>query len=444
MQLGLKASIVLSLLFLSGCVVDDATRANHQYEQGDIAEGKSVLTRLANDGYHDAKLHLARIYSNEMNTDAAAYWYQAASEAYPYAALEYARWQINITDAEQAAMLYDQFWHRQQTQGDAITLLVALYRKHYAVFDSTELVPLIEELIADNETPLAIQYSVAVSNVSPLYSQLLQYCDKNNVDDDTRLACTKLKLINAHALNDYEKMKAIRAELLTAYQSQDMSAETINEVASIAKNRRYGLPNIPLYISLAEITGTDDPDVWYDVAKRKIQAPNGEDNDLAKLLEQANQLTEEGHQYPHLILAESYSRGIAATQSFSKAIEHWLKASEIPKAQRLLGETYVSGAMGETHQQLGINWLLSAARNGDALAYLKLAEVFKEGNGIHPDASAAGVFASLHFELTQSSKSQKMLEELTPLLPLDISDRIEAEKLASYQNIYGVSKEVTP
>ncbi|OEE86786.1 hypothetical protein A1OQ_02775 [Enterovibrio norvegicus FF-162] len=444
MQLGLKASIVLSLLFLSGCVIDDATRANYQYEQGETAEGKSVLERLADDGYHDAKLHLARIYSTEMNTDAAAYWYQAASEAYPYAALEYARWQVNIADAEQAAMLYDQLWHRQHTQGNALALLVALYRKHYTMFDSKELVPLIEKLIAEKETSLAIKYSVAVSNVSPLYSKLIQYCDENNFDDDTTFSCLKLKLINAHALNDYEKMKVIRAELLEAYQSQYMSGESINEIANIAKNRRYGVSNIPLYISLAEISGTDDPDVWYDVAKRKIQAPDGEDNDLAKLLEQANQLTEHGHQYPHLILAESYSRGIATTQSYSKAIEHWIKASEIPKAQRLLGETYVSGAMGETHQQLGINWLLSAARNGDAQAYLKLAEVFKEGNGIHPDASAAGVFASLHFELTQSQKSQQMLEELTPHLPMDISDRIEAEKLASYQNIYGVSKEVSP
>nr|WP_220457667.1 tetratricopeptide repeat protein [Vibrio marinisediminis] len=431
--MNVRTSIFSLTLVLSGCAVKDATRSVQQYEQGKLDEGKSALIQLANEGYHDAKLSLARIYANEMDKKNATHWYSESIKIYPLAELEYFKWRINNADIEQADALYSSLWLRQNAQGDAFPLLVSLYRKFYEQYDSHELVPLVNNLLQHNEID-AIRYAIDLSDVTPLYPDLINACPINSNDNLTRSRCLKLELIHALKSNDLDLMKDVRNKLLTDYDTNKLSAESISNIANIAKNKRYGAPNIPLYVSLAEIIGTDLPDIWYGVAKRKIQMQGTEESDLVIITKQANTLSNSGYTKAHLILGQMYLKGLATSQNYEKAIGQWKEAIEFPEAQRLLGETYLSGAVGEEHLEEGIKWLLNAARSGDNKAYLTLAQIFKNGNGIMPEPTTAFIFASVHFELSNSLKSKQILDELLPKIPSDLSNRIESEKTVRHLN----------
>lgn len=439
-----KHYLFATTLLASGCALDDTSRANHLSLNGDSSQGEEVLTRLANQGYHDAKLSLARLHASAGEFEQASYWYLAAADAYPSAKVEYLRMQLNHADSSEIQALYDALWQRQHAQGNTLNELVTLYRRYYDLFDSQELIPEIEALLATGDISLSLRHVVRLPNVVPLYNDFEQYCQQIPPFHDDSINCKKLQLIRAVKDNDASLMKSFREQMLSGYVSGELAAEDISSIANIAKDRRYGQPNLPLYISLAEIIGTDIPEVWYDMAKRKIQTGNHDDSSMADLIPQAEALVAAGYKNAHLILGRIYYQGISTAQSYTKAMEHWLKVSDIPEAQRLIGDTYLSGALGDSYQVQGINWLLSAARNGEDNAYLKLAQVFQNGEGIKPDVSSAGVFASLHFALTQSEKSQQILVELTPLLPPDFTDRVAREERARIQSLQGVNKDVTP
>ncbi|MGF1911722.1 hypothetical protein L4C38_20095 [Vibrio kasasachensis] len=435
------ATTILCVSLITGCVIDDVNNAQHLYKQGEKEQAQLALSRLADEGYFEAKLALARLYSdpNEASYDPekAIELYRSLSDIYPNIDQALLRLEMANASDEDLHVQHQRLWEHQRINNNALPLLVSFYRSNYLIFDANDLVPEITSLIENDETRLALRYTTRLGNVSQLYPPLLEFCEREQSTNAEN--CAKLALLQAMHTNDTQLLSEFLGDLNTQYQSKELGADQIASIASISKHRRYGEPNYPLYISIANIVGTSHPTLWYDAARVEYNSIQNDSNRINQLILEANTLAENHFLPAYIFLGNVYKNGKGVPQNNELAVQYWKQAQAIPEVQRLIGEMYVSGALGNDKLQEGVDWLLKAARNDEHLAYLELANVFKNGNGIIPNEKYTIVFSALYAEFSEIVENHSTYT-ITP----ELKTLINAERAARNAALSGVKKDMTP
>lgn len=413
MSLRLPVSL-LTLGLLSGCVIDDVNNAKQLDKQGSSNEAEMTLNRLANEGYWEAKLALAAMYADpkkgSYSPENATELYRSLLDIYPKAELGLLKLEMTRITEEEAGELYSKIWHRQNTSHDALPLLVSFYKRYYTSFDVNELAPELNKLIISGRHSMALKYASDFAPIENINKELKQYCQSAPRND--QINCYKLAVINQTSnQNDQQKLDLV-SQLEQAHSRGDVSSDDIAAIAHLAKSRRIGGPNATLYVSLAQIVGAEKPQLWFQAMSTEYRYLPKHSLRAGEIITQANVLAAQGYTPAHVLIGNAYLKGKGVQQNYRNAVEHWHQASEIPEAQRLLGETYISGKLGDQHLQTGVNWLLKAARNKQDKAYLTLSKVFEQGNGVIPNSAYSHAFLSVYNQLSANEQPANSSEDV--------------------------------
>lgn len=443
MSLRLSTSL-LACGLLSGCVIDDVNNSKHLHKQGNSSEAENALSRLANEGYLEAKLALAAIYADPReetySPENAAELYRSLLDVYPKAELGLLKLEMASIEENETGDLYRKIWHRQNTSKDALPLLISFYKRYYSSYDVNELAPELSKLVAEGNLSLALKYAANFSTIDAINTDLNQYC--LNAPQEDRLNCYKLAVINQVPNQGEQSKFAAISEIKEAYTQDDLNNQEVASLAQLARSQRYGGPNSSLFVALAQITGADNPILWYQAINIEYRYLPKESPRTQELIEQAKQLADQGYTPAHILIGKAYQKGKGVQQSYQNAVNHWHHADFIPEAQYLLGETYIKGILGKENLQVGVDWLIKAARSNQDKAYLTLSKAFKDGNGIIPNPVYSNAFLSLYHEF--SGKEQPSVLDEKTSFSAQVQQLVEREKIARIASQKNNSKDVTP
>ncbi|HUR41952.1 MAG TPA: tetratricopeptide repeat protein [Verrucomicrobiae bacterium] len=419
-------------VMLAGCVAPDLGRGKAALEAGDTETAERDLAPLAELGYEDAKLALARVYARrtdpESQKQAIALYTELLKED-PAVAVPLARMLMadggNAQTLAQAEKILDKA-HKGGDPRAAIALL-ELYSDH-PQRDTRQRSATLAAQVGKQRTPEA---EVAV---------IKWY--RRNALTDTKFAAELIKRCE----NAKDRLPECYVDLARHYRASGNDKE-VRELAKNAQGRfSVGVLPSPVLEKLAwslvseDIPGTAYPDLAQPMLKTAAETSDVARVRLARLLIENPHLDPEGK--PELLLLKAAERGSAeaslvlgrmyldgklAAADPVKALKYLEQAAAAePAAHYHLGRIYKRGYLGKSDPVLAARYYLTAARSGYARADQALAQLFSDNRGVRPNLANAYVFASIAAE-AKTPEGALMLKQIRALMkPGDLQ---EAERL---------------
>lgn len=422
---------------LAGCALPDLQRGEEALKAGDPQQAERDFKPLAELGYSDARLQLARVYAQSGDPKSlkqAEALYRSLLAEDPEVAVPLAK-----------LLMQD---------GTASTLrqAEALLREADQRGDERALVPLIEllsdypDLDPKNTAPKLLARAAKREDLEA-ETAVIRWLRRRSPNDD-KLAqelvrrCSKAR----------DRVPDCYVELARHYRS----AGALQELEKVieAASRRFnsgGLPQ-PVLEKLGwtlvsdDLPGLPHPEAALPMLQRAAQTSALAQVRLARLLieyphldpdarpdELLTSAAQQGHPEAALALGRLYINGRSVPADPAKAERFLQQASDsLPAAHYYLGRMYKRGELGWTDPVRAAQHLLTAARGGYARADRELARLFSDNRGVRVNPVNAYVFARLAAD-NGVPESAELLRQLTANLgprPLREAQRLLQMELA--------------
>lgn len=422
-------SLVLISLMLTSCgAIQDVGVASSQLVSDEQAAGLKTLKDLANKGYVDAQERLAAYYSDRLDEEGIAeakYWFSKLEGRSEKSALLYARWLANLSMAypKYRAEAHRALLQRQEQYKDVTVELVRFYME--------------TNIVSKQELPARLKS--VLSNVSLSDRDHLRVIDAIEMGEFSRARVERL----CAELTQQTALYCLRIEARHYMRAANASAENIT--SDIVNAYAQGLIREPQLVSIIGIFMNHkweliQPAVAYDIVIKtnpgsdalflslaKEELKQKHNYPLDELLVRLNLIHDKGIVRASFLLGKLYDLGQRVPEDPWKAVHYYQFAERNPEARFRSGRIYLSGKLGESRLQKGVDLLLSAARDKHINAYRELFHVFSGYPGVQVNPVYAHIFASAFVsygeELTQYDR------EILAKLPLRPEARNDYEIL---------------
>lgn len=441
---------LLSLFFLfvlSACsLVQDVDYAHRQAADGYTEKAERMLKELSDDGYVEAKLALADLYSRSSDPSLlakAGVYYRQAREFSKKADYNYVRWleKMSRVDADYMEPAHRALLQRQETFHDALPLLARFYAAHRTGYPDSDIASLLDAMLQDGINSKEEAAGVINRLDDPeKYSGLInRLCGPGN-EQGLRPVCLQLHFKLAKAADDADKIEQLSRQLeenylTTADKKRDSLAPETEELlfrcASILLGHKYGPRHVSAGLRLANLGSAQSSRLFLLMARQEYRQRMLLSDE--KLLTGLEKLVEQGNPEAKRILGRMYATGQRVIDDPTRAENLFLQIPDDPKASLYLGRLYLTGKLGAKKLQAGVNHLLFAARRGVQPAYYELAKAFNGWPGIRANDTYSWVFATMAGMALQAPQTQSKKNELIHILEGNLTDRDAAEKKLVYE-----------
>lgn len=414
--------LLFFLVLLSSCkMAQDVGLARLQQKIGFTEQAEDTLKELSDDGYVDAKLALADLYSKSDNTGKmilAGNYYHELKDNSDQAEYKYVKWleQMSHVDNSYRDSAYQALWQRQNSLHDVLPLLVRLYSYHNGIYSDAELENILETMLQDidaNKKTLAKIFN-QIDHPEHYSQYITKLCDTDS-DRELHSVCTQLSFKLAKITNDTAKIDELTGQLQVKFTNSSQNTATqlspddennLYRCATILLKDRYGQRHTLAGLKLAGIGYATSPRLFllgveYEYRHKILMTDE-------MLLDGLQGLEQQGDGEATRILGRMYAEGLRVVDDPIKGEYYLLKLTDDPKASLYLGRLYLSGKLGVKKLQEGVDHLLLAARNGQYPAYYNLSEAFNGWPGIKRNPTYSWVFANMaKFTADSFSKTEK-------------------------------------
>ena len=424
--------LLLGVLYASTVMaLPDLERGKLALARGDHATAEANLKPLAERGYLEAKIELAKLYARE---DDPAQWRKAeallreAMQREPTVRLALAR--VMLRDPETADPLeIRDLLDAAAAEGDpdVLKLQVRLYRNYPGTFRTDEAAEHVRELALSplvDERDEAMSWYRAYAEEPGYAKELLQLCEK---DLDQQPECLGDFARYFRVEGDEARLEQVVETSTRRYENGEISSEDLVDVVKVLSSEELaGAPQTRHAYSLLSVIAQPGADVRERMAKLLIDDPTLDpDRDAESLLEDAMAA---GSMEASMVLGRRLMRDSNPDADPARAEKLLQQATPtVPAAHYFLGRFYERGYAGRMDAQRALHHYLAAARQGYERADLALARLYWKGRGVRVDAVNAYVFARLahhhHFE-----EALPLLAEIVPAM--NPGQRAEADALA--------------
>lgn len=377
----------------------DLARGRAALERGDLAAAEADLQPLAEQGYLEAQIGLARIYAAQDTPESAmlaARWYRQAAEQDPAQRLPLARSLMRSGKADPAEVERLLLVLVEERDAAAPPLQLRLYREFPALADPGQAARLAQELAAAREQEVRAE-AIAWYRANWLQDEnyeaaLGALCEK----DRARVEECYADLARHFRLrNDSGALQTIHAETLERYDAGQLSVETLERVARhLAADDLPGEPEAALAHSLLAKIPQPSAEVMARRARLLLEHPAlDEDADPETLLQRAHA---QGSAEAALQLGRLYLDEFHPSADPLKARALLEEAARtLPSAHTWLGRLYERGYLGLPEPARALQHYLIAARAGNSNADFALARMYWNNRGVLVDPVQALAFARL-------------------------------------------------
>ena len=416
---------------IAGCATPDIERGKAALDSGDTDAAERDLAPLAQLGFEEARLQLARVYARRddpASRQRAIALYRTLLQNDPSVAVPLARalveegTPVTLQQAEEILL-------RAEAEGDprAEVELLKLYSDH-------------PERDGKNRAP-ALAQAVAKQRGDDAESAVIKWY-RRNADATGRYA----KELVARCEDAKDRQPDCYVDLARHYRTvgDDKALRKLCD-AAMARFGGGGLPprvleRLGWSLVSDDYPGEPLPEVAHPMLKRAAEASDVAAVRLARLLIEYPHLEPEGapeqllkkaaaqgNPEASLALGRLYLDGKLAPADPAKALRHFEKAAAaLPNAHYYIGRIYKRGYLGEADPVLAAQHYLTAARNGYARADQALAQLFSDNRGVRPNLVNAFVFASIAAQ-HETPEGAAMLQQIRAALkPAQLR---EAERL---------------
>ena len=388
---------------LAGCsmAMPDMQRGKRALEAGDIETARSDLEPLAQQGYEDAEMQLARAYAKSGDPAAmqqAIAMYQELLKRDPTVAVPLARMLLMDTTNQQALSQAEQMLLKADAGGDvrARVALLELYSDH-PERDGKKRAPKLAEAVAKLKTPDAEAAVVKWYRRNALAdkryaNELIKRCESAK----DRLPECYVDLGQHYRGTGNKKSLAKLTERAQARFTASALPNAVLERLgwSLAREDLPGQPQPELAQPLLTRAAETSDVAKVRLARLLIENPHLDpEGNPAGLLQQA---VERGNTEAALALGRVYLDGKLAPADPSRAAKLFKQASvDQPAAHYYLGRIWKRGYLGKSDPVQAAQHFLIAARSGYPRADQALAQLFSDNRGVRPNLPNAYVFAKI-------------------------------------------------
>lgn len=395
--------LCIGALAAGGCSAPDLRRGKAELETGNIDAAEADLLPLADLGYEDAKLQLARVYARRADPDsrtAAIKLYRELLRRNPEVAVPLGRMLLNEGNGAAIAQ-GEQMLLKAEAKGDpmaAVTLL-ELYSDH-PERDTKGRAAKLAGRVAKIKTPEAegavIKWYRRNALADEKYArELIKHCESGK----DRLPDCYVDLVRHYRATNAEK----QIGKLVGNATDRMNRGTLppqvidrfgwSLVSDDYPGRAWPEAGYPLLRKAAERSDV----AAVRLARLLIEYPHLDPQARPEqLLLQAGQ---QGNSEAALALGRLYLDGKQVPGDPRKAERYLQQAAPTqPGAHYYLGRLYKRGYLGRADPVRAAQHYLTAARAGYVRADHALAELFSDNRGVKPNLANAFVFATLAAE----------------------------------------------
>ncbi len=444
------AIVLIWLLLLSSCkVVQDVGYARWQANNSLEVQAEASLQELSNDGYVEARLALADLYSRSDELEKlllAGDYYKEMRDVSEKADYKYVRWlgRMSYRESSYREGAYRELWKRQESKNDVLYLLAQFYSHHGEIYPPEELESIFPELLVDiDANKESLVKVINTMNHPERFSEYISQLCGVDPEPALRSDCYQLAFKLAKMTNDeviidglvqqFEKriVESIEENNTTL---DPVEEETLYRCASILLNDENGPRHIIAGLKVASLGYDLSPRLFLLGAKveykRKILMPNN------ILLSGLQKLANENNPDATLILGRMFAEGYRVVDDPLKGEYLLRKLIDNPRAELYLGRLYLSGKLGVEKLQDGVDTLLSAGRNGSHKAYYHLAKAFNGYPGIKRNSTFSWVFANMAKTSLDMSQESDELDMLIQILDAEIIEETVAMRLLQTEQVY--------
>lgn len=388
-----------AMLASPALALPDLARGRAALERGDLAAAETDLKPLAERGYLDAQVLLARVYTAKDTPESAALavrWYRLAVEKDPALRLPLARSLMRSGQADPAEIEQLLLALADDREAAALPLQLRLYREFPQLAEPGQAARLAQEVAAyrlPEDRAAAISWYRANRLEDRAYDDALgALCEKDRAHVEE---CYADLARHFRALQDVGALKKLQAEAIERFDAGTMSPETVERMAR--------------HLAADDLPGKAAPDAAYALLL-KIPEPTAEviarrarlllaqpaldaQADPVALLKSAYEL---GSPEAALELGRLYLDELHPAADPVRA-ESLLReaAKTLPTAHTWLGRLYERGYLGLPEPERALQHYLLAARAGQPNADLALARMYSRNRGVRVDPVQAYGFARL-------------------------------------------------
>lgn len=399
-RLALLAGLFGALAAVQALALPDLARGRAAVERGDLAAAEADLVPLAEKGYVEAMVGLARLYAEQETPDAsarAAHWYKRAAQKDPSLRLAYARNLVRAgisSNPEEIENLLQQLVADNEVA--ALPLQLRLYRELPQLAPPEQVAALADRVAASarqEERVEAISWYRANRLVQRDYdARLTELCERDRKFVEE---CYADLARHFRMVDDAGALTKLRKEALERYAQKQMQPETLERIARyLAADDMPGKPvNDAAYAVLTKIDNPS-PTVLARRARLLLAQPALDpevkpETLLVKAREQGS--AEATLQLGRLYLDESHP---AADPARAELLLREA-ARYLPGAHTWLGRIYERGYLGRPDPVRAMEHYLLAARAGNSNADFAIARMYWSQRGVRQDPVLAYCFARL-------------------------------------------------
>lgn len=400
----MNARLLLTASLAAGLVacgsMPDLKRGRAALEAGDDVAAESDLRPLAERGYRDARLKLARIYADRESPDemaAAADWYRELMQDDPTLDTQLARVLIRM-GGQQNLKEAEYLLRNAEARGDA-----------RALAELIELLTLHPEMDPKRSATELVRRAEALKSPETEYVVVRWY--RQNMGDDGRYAQELVRICGQAK----ERISECYIDLARHYRDID-NGDELRKLGEEAL-RRQGAGEIPAetvqrlawMIATDDIGGEPQPELAHKMLKSASEQSMLARVRLARLLIEYPHLDPEAK--PEQLLLSAVSKGypeaaLALGRLYMgrgnvpvdpERAQYYLRqaAAALPAANYHLGKIYKRGDLGRADPVAAARHFLLAARGGYVRADLALAELFSDARGVKVNLPNAFSFAKI-------------------------------------------------
>lgn len=393
---------LVSLGLLTGCAgsLPDLDLAKQAKAGGDLSAAEANFRPLAELGYVEAQIGLAdvliRSTSAQQQAQGEALYRQALAKS-PLAAPRLGKWlasKVPNSSAERAEA--SRLLRQAMADGDRSALLPWV---RVQLQDPQQLSgPTLEQQLTQWQSQGMLEAQLGKMLLYRARGDYNQHLEEIQATCEQWLAEVNecyIELASVYQIQgDRDKQQALLERLQSDYQAARVPPERIQAVAKVLADSSQGQPDPEqakeLYLSITAVS----PDAWHSLGELLLRYPDQGDNDVLRgYLQQG---VDAGSMRSALLLGQLLIKGRTLPADPQAGERYLLQAAvDQPKAHYALGKLYSNGQLGEIEPEKALQHLLIAARGGDAMADLALAQLFGDGRGIMINRVYAYSFALL-------------------------------------------------
>jgi alginate biosynthesis protein AlgK len=383
-------------VLLTACAAPDLRRGKAALEQGDMAAAEADLQPLADQGYEDAKMALARVYAKSgdpQQQQEAIALYREQLDRDPTVAVPLAS--MLIESENEAALAQGEELLLKSLDGKdprAYVALLNLYSDR-PERDKRRRAPALAEQVAKVKTPEAetalIKWYRRNATADKKFAEgLVRRCEQAR----DRLPECYIDLGRHYRATDNDK--ALN-QLLAGAQKKALPAPVLEKLAwSMVSDDIAGKPHPEIAAPMLKGAAETSDTARVRLARLLIEYPHLDpEGKPEQLLLRA---AERGNPEASLALGRLYLDGKLAAADPGKALKYFERAADYePSAHYYLGRIHKRGYLGKPDPVLAARHFLTAARAGYPRADQALAQLFSDNRGVRPNLVNAYVFATI-------------------------------------------------